>query len=175
MTENTDHFERLGLPRRFSVDLAEIEANYLDRSRTLHPDFHTLSSADDQRQSLTQTAALNEAYLALKDPFRRAEYLVTLLSGPTGQQEKSLDQAFLMEMMDYRERIEEAQANGLGLQALQRDLTDRRSEIGQHIAEHFAQAEADPDDARWPHLVAVRRLLNAAKTMQSLLRDLREV
>jgi len=175
MNDSIDHFERLGLPRRFSVDLAEVEVNYLDRSRTHHPDFHTLAGVDDQHQSLKQTAALNEAYLALKDPFRRAEYLVTLLGGPTGQREKNLDQAFLMEMMDYRERIEESRSNGVGLLALERELTERRNEVGNQIAEHFQLVETDVDDARWPHLVAIRRFLNAAKTMQSLLRDLREI
>ena len=32
------HFERLGLPRRFRLDPAELERNYLARSRTVHPD-----------------------------------------------------------------------------------------------------------------------------------------
>jgi hypothetical protein len=35
-----------------------------------------------------------------------------LSGGPTAQQEKTLDQAFLTEMMEVRERIEEAEAAG---------------------------------------------------------------
>jgi len=175
MTEPKDHFERLGLLRRFSVDLPLVEANYLERSRSVHPDFHALGTEAEQRESLEQTAALNEAYLALKDPFRRAEYLLRIYGGPTGQQQKNLDQAFLMEMMDYRERIEESRPSGLGEREIESELNGRLDEIRQTIAEHFRQLEFGPDDARHPHLVAIRGSLNAAKTLQSLLRDLREV
>ena len=34
----TDYFELLGLPRRFAVDLAELERRYLELSREVHPD-----------------------------------------------------------------------------------------------------------------------------------------
>src|SRR5262245_5530291 len=124
-----DHFERLGLPRRFSVDMDAIEREYLARSRALHPDFHQLGTGGEQRASLELTAALNEANLTLRDPIRRAEYLLTLYGGPTGMQEKSLDQMFLMEMMDVREQLEEAKSskNEEKLMALEADLTMRNA------------------------------------------------
>lgn len=171
----TDYFERLGLPRRFSVDPDAVEREYLARSRELHPDFHQTGAAAEQRASLELTAALNEAYVTLRDPFRRADYLLRLLGGPTAQQEKNLDQAFLMEMMDLRERIEEARASRQGLDAIEADLTDRLAGIANQLAARFVLIEGQPDSApaRADELVRVRRLLNAAKTMQSLLRDLR--
>jgi molecular chaperone HscB len=160
------HFERLGLPRRFSVDAATVEREYLARSRAVHPDFHTLADASQQAASLEQTAALNEAYLTLKDPFRRADYLVRLLGGPSPQEEKSLDQAFLMEMMDFRERIEEASGNRDTLTGLEQELADRLAAIVAELDKLFTVDS--------PDLVAVRKRLNAAKTLQSLLRDLRD-
>ena len=60
--EALSHFERLGLPRRFSLDPAQVEGNYLARSRELHPDYHHLGSTAQQRLSLEMSAALNEAY-----------------------------------------------------------------------------------------------------------------
>jgi molecular chaperone HscB len=104
----TDHFERLGLPRRFSLDPAVLEAAYLERSRAVHPDFHHGASGGEQAASETLTAAVNEAYAALKDPFRRADHLLALLGGPTATEVKDLPPAFLMEMMDLREEIERA-------------------------------------------------------------------
>ena len=79
------HFERLGLPRRFALDGAEVERAYLARSRSLHPDFHALGSEAERRASEELSSALNEAYSILRDPFRRADYL-----GPT---DVPLDQA----------------------------------------------------------------------------------
>jgi molecular chaperone HscB len=171
----TDYFERLGLPRRFSVDAAAVEREYLSRSRELHPDFHHGGTAAQQRASLELTAALNEAYVTLRDPFRRAEYLLRLLGGPTAQQEKNLDQAFLMEMLDLREQIEEAKGAKQGLDTIEVDLTERLGSLADAIATHFARVEGLPenDPKRTAELVQVRRLLNTAKTVQSLLRDLR--
>lgn len=173
-----DHFERLGLPGRFSVDPAAVERAYLARSRDVHPDFHGLGTPAEQRASLEQTAALNEAYLALKDPFRRAEYLVGLLGGPTAQEEKALDQAFLMGMMDLRERIEEA-GTGRGpgqaeREAIRDELKAKDDAHLATVAAGFDRLEALPADHpdRAQHLVGIRRSLNALKTVRSLLREL---
>lgn len=169
------HFERLGLPRRFSVDASHIEREYLARSRAVHPDFHHLGTAAEQRESLESTAALNEAYLTLKDTFRRAEYLLGLFGGPTAQKEKNLDQAFLMEMMEYRERIEEAKAANGNLDAIEGELVGRLDALNGEVAARFRKLEESPLDtpAARTESTAIRRLLNAAKTLQSLLRDLR--
>src|SRR5262245_42660667 len=99
---DSTHFERLGLPRRFALDPAELERNYLARSREVHPDH-----AGNDRASLEASAALNEAYTILRDPFRRADYLLTLEGGPTAAEQKQAAPEFLEEMLDLRMRIEE--------------------------------------------------------------------
>ena len=171
-----DHFERLGLPRRFSVDPAAVEREYLARSRQVHPDFHHLGSGADQRASLEQSAALNEAYLTVKDPYRRAEYLLALHGGPSAREEKNLDQAFLAEMLDLRERIEEAKASAdsAALAALEAELTAMRADRMREIAEQFDRYDGLSLDhaERPPLLLEIRRGLNAVKTVQSLLRDI---
>src|SRR3954451_16054544 len=96
------HFERLGLPRRLFFDASELEANYLARSREVHPDF-----TGNDPASLHASAALNEAYTTLRDPFRRAEYLLNLEGGPSATEVKRMPAAFLEEMLDLRMRIEE--------------------------------------------------------------------
>jgi molecular chaperone HscB len=173
----TDYFERLGLPRRFSVDAAVIEREYLARSRSVHPDFHQLGSAAEQRASLELTAALNEAYLTLKDPYRRAEYLLGLLGGPTAQQEKNHDQAFLMEMMEFRERIEAAKGStpcSADLDRVRAELEEIDADRMATVADEFGRLEGLSPEApkRLSHLLGVRRSLNALKTVRSLLREL---
>lgn len=175
----SDHFERLGLPRRFSVDPAAVERAYLARSRAVHPDFHHLGSAAEQRASIELTAALNEAYIAVKDPYRRAEYLLSLLGGPSAREEKNLDQAFLAAMLDLRERIEEAKASAdpAALAAIEGELTGMRDERMRAIAGQFDRYDGLPLDHpdRATILADIRRGLNAVKTVQSLLRDIEPV
>lgn len=162
-----NHFERLGLPRRFSVDAEALETAYLAKSREAHPDFFALGTAAEQDASLRDTASVNEAYLVLKDPFRRADYLLTLLGGPTAAQQKDMPQMFLMEMMDLREQIETVTRSGNATQlaALESDLGKRLSASFTTVGKLF---ETEPVP-----LVAIRRELNAAKVVKGLLRDLR--
>src|SRR5438874_10466984 len=96
------HFERLGLPRRFRLDPAALERNYLAASREVHPDF-----TGNDPASLQMAAALNEAYATLRDPFRRAEYLLTVEGGPSAGEVKQMPAEFLEEMLELRMRIEE--------------------------------------------------------------------
>src|SRR5437763_8351383 len=104
---NQDHFARLGLPRRFALDLREIERQYLARSRELHPDFHQLGSSAEQAASLDLSARLNEANAVLRDPFKRAEYLLAMEGGPSAADQKEMPDAFLEEVLELRMEIEE--------------------------------------------------------------------
>jgi molecular chaperone HscB len=169
------HFERLGLPVRFGVDPAEIERNYLARSRALHPDFHGQASDAEQRASLELTAALNEAYAVLRDPFRRAEYLLSLHGGPSASEVKEMAPAFLEEMLELRMEIEELRETG-GADSPERlemetRLNRRNAALLDELTRHFVRLEKTAEGK--PILLDVRRTLNAARYIQGLLRDLR--
>jgi molecular chaperone HscB len=171
------HFELLGLPRRYDLDPAEVEANYLRQSRQIHPDYHQLATSAEQRASLELTAALNEAYAVLRDPFRRAEYLLALEGGPTAAEHKELPHGFLEETLETRMEIEEARANDDAAakshmeQALRQRLDGRFREVADRFRALEATKQGDPN--RPTALREVRALLNTAKYLQGLLRDLR--
>jgi len=162
MTPSPTHYERLGLPGRFSVDLAELERAYLERSREVHPDYRVASGVHDE----TASAALNEAYITLRDPFRRAEYLLTLDHGDATPAAVPQSPAFLMRAMELRERLDESRGDDDALWALD-------AEVGALIdAEHAAVARlfAEPT----PDFGAIRNHLNAWKTLSSLRRGIRD-
>jgi molecular chaperone HscB len=173
------HFERLGLPRRYDLDAAQAERNYLARSRELHPDYHQLAPGAEQRASMELTAALNEAYATLRHPFRRAEYLLALEGGPSAAEHKEMAPAFLEEMLELRMEIEELRESGgrdsPARAAMERQLTERSGRLVNELRGLFGRLEALPpgDPGRRPLLVQVRQVLNAAKYVEGLLRDLR--
>jgi molecular chaperone HscB len=178
MAEPT-YFELLGLPRGFALDTAEVEKTYLQRSREVHPDFHQLGTASEQRASLEMTAALNQAYSTLRDPFRRAEYLLALEGGPSATEYREMTAQFLEEMLELRMQIEELRRAGEEaspeLDALEQQLQQRRERLIGDVTRRFAEGEALPaaDPKRQVLLRQVRELLNAARYLQGLLRDLR--
>jgi molecular chaperone HscB len=170
-----DHFDRLGMPRRFALDPAAVERAYVARSRAVHPDYHLSGPSADLAASLELSAALNEAYNTLRDPFTRAEYLLTLEGGPTAAEHKQMPPAFLAEMLELREQVEEARAGCPDDAAVLADDFGRRYDgllaaIGERFAEFERLSAGDP--ARPRLLAEVRGLLNAAKFVRGLNRDL---
>jgi molecular chaperone HscB len=162
-----DHFERLGLPRTFLVDAAALEKNYLERSRLVHPD-HT----GNDPGSLEASAALNEAYAVVRDPRRRAEYLLSLAGGPSPASVSQPPAEFLEEMLELRMAIEEAKPNTASRAELERSLVARRGRLLDEAGKQLESLDAAAD--RWAALTAIRQTLNATKFINGLLRDLNE-
>src|SRR5438552_12225767 len=169
-----DFFQRLGLPRRFSVDADELERAYLARSRAVHPDYHLAASASELAASLELAAALNEAYNTLRDPFARAEYLLALVGGPGASEDKQMPAAFLAEMLEAREEIERARGNPAEVARLDAEFTRRYNQLLAEVAECFAEYAKYPagPPTRGAILLMIRSRLNAAKYVRGLIRDL---
>jgi len=171
---NDDSFDRLGLPRRFVLDVGVLERAYLARSRAVHPDFHLAGSSADLDASLELSAAVNEAYNTLRDPFARAEHLLALEGGPTASEHKQLPPGFLAEMLEAREEIEQARGKPAESERLGQVFTTRFDGLLSEVAGLFQRLEALPPDAaeRANLRLRVRGLLNAAKYVRGLIRDL---
>src|SRR5262249_1545720 len=154
--------------------LREVERQYLARSRAVHPDFHQLGGTSEQHASLDATARLNEAYAALRDPFRRAEYLLQLEGGPAASEQKEMPPDFLAEVLELRMAIEELPEteppDSLPRKDMEHRLEQRREMMLQEVENDFA---ALTPSNRTEALIPIRRRLNAIKYIQGLLRDLR--
>src|SRR6266404_8033454 len=74
-----DYFSVFGLPRGYHLDVAALEARYRELTRKLHPDRFAKADPRERRASLGRSVQLNEAWRTLKDPIKRAEYLLRLL------------------------------------------------------------------------------------------------
>jgi molecular chaperone HscB len=170
-----DFFERLGLPRRFSIDANELERAYLARSRAIHPDYHREGSDADRTASLELAADVNEAYTVLGEPHARAEYLLKLEGGPGASEQKQMPPAFLAEMLEARERIEEARVGCPDdASALAAEFDKRYDDLLAEVASLFDRLAHVPvgDAGRQAVLAQIRGLLNSAKYVRGLIRDL---
>lgn len=105
-----DHFQRLGMMPGFEVDLSELERHYFGFQRRLHPDRFAGKSAKEKLLSQQQAMALNEAYETLKDPLKRAVYLLKLKGRKADEADGATisDPKLLMEQMEAREALMEA-------------------------------------------------------------------
>jgi molecular chaperone HscB len=69
----TDFFSVFGLERRLAIDVASLQRHFYELSRRWHPDFHQAAPADEQARALDESARVNAAYRALRDPLARVE------------------------------------------------------------------------------------------------------
>jgi len=112
-----DHFAVLGMPRRFDLDLAEVEARYKELSRKFHPDRFARADPRARAASLQRTVQLNEAWRALKDPVRRAESLLALAGVPVPSEvasdgDRAVAPELLMDIFELRAELGEARLEG---------------------------------------------------------------
>ena len=104
-----NYFEMFGLPVGFIVDSSALATHYREQQREVHPDRFTHGSAQEQRQSLQQATLVNEAYETLKDPLKRAQYLLQLHGIDMNvSQETTRDTGFLMQQLEMREALANA-------------------------------------------------------------------
>ena len=121
MNLQSNDFEIFGLSPQFAVDRAALDARWKDLQREAHPDRFATADAQAQRQAMQWSVRINEAYQRLKDPLKRAAYLCELHGAPIqAENNTAMPTAFLMQQMQWREDLEEAE----GLDDLERMADD---------------------------------------------------
>ncbi len=63
-------------PRAFDVNALDLETKFKSLQKRLHPDRYFFMSQQEQLHSAEHASAVNIAYQTLKDPLKRAKYLV---------------------------------------------------------------------------------------------------
>jgi molecular chaperone HscB len=103
------HFDVFGLPARHALDAAALEKRHRELALEHHPDRHQGGDARERRLAVERTTALNDAYRVLKDPARRAFYLLALAGVDLDRADaggpKDMPLEFLEEVMDLREQL----------------------------------------------------------------------
>ena len=104
------YFELFQLPVHFSVDLSHLENNYFELQQRFHPDRFAGRAESEKLLAVKQSSIVNDAYAILKNPLKRAEYILKLqdiLVNHDSRDAHSPSPMLLMEMMELRERLAE--------------------------------------------------------------------
>ena len=144
MNIDADDFTLLGLPRRFALERAQLDAAWKALQAKVHPDRFAAEGGASQRLAMQWAVRVNEAHARLKNPLQRAGYLCELHGAPIGAESNTaMPAAFLMHQMQWREALDEAR-DAAAVEALNDEVLDYRRAA-------LAELERTLDERRdWP-------------------------
>ncbi|KAG0207438.1 hypothetical protein BGX28_001319 [Mortierella sp. GBA30] len=93
----------------FDVDVKDLRIKFFKIQQLIHPDSYSQNTNGDQIYAQQQSSLANKAYSTLKEPLSRANYILELLGAPIHETESLNEPELLMEVMEARELLEDAQ------------------------------------------------------------------
>lgn len=171
-------YEFFGLKRKLTVDNNALQKRFYELSRQWHPDRFSRKSAEEQTQALEATAILNDGYRTLRDPVKRAEYLLTEEGFPIGEQRsRDVPPELLEEVFELNMMLEELKSGEESarpqLEAAKQNFAQLRIGIDGELETLFAKydaAESESETAKQA-LHAIRGVLNRRRYIENLIRD----
>ncbi|MBE2249650.1 MAG: Fe-S protein assembly co-chaperone HscB [Myxococcus sp.] len=104
------HFDVFGLTPALELDVKALEQQLRALSLEFHPDRFAQADARTRLAALEKTTALNDAFKVLRDPVKRAFYVLKLkgvdLDSEASAAQVKMPLSFLEEVMERRERLE---------------------------------------------------------------------
>ena len=157
MASLTDsHFDLFHLPAQFALDTQALDDAYRTVQAQVHPDRFAAAGDAQKRIAMQWATRTNEAYQTLRDPLKRATYLLLLRGIDVGAENNTaMEPAFLMQQMEWRERIEDAAA-AKNIDELDALLTELRDEERVRFTKLAALLDSSSDQAASE---AVRQLM----------------
>ena len=169
----SDYYALLGVPRGLNVSLDELQTRYYALSRQLHPDRFMQKPEAERQRALDMSSALNDAYRTLKDPIKRAQYLLSQEGFDIGEQRsKDVPPELLEEVFELNMALEEMRSGDDSarpqLEQAEKNFSGMLAASDQELAALFAKYdEANSRDV----LAQIRNVLNRRKYILNLVSE----
>ena len=193
LPRDADYFAFFGLPRKLTIDLADLEQRFHSLSWKLHPDNFVRASEDERQLSLDRSSQLNDAYRTLQNPVARVEYLLGLAGmRKEGQKKQQAPPELLEEVFELNESLDELRAareSGGGaaamaglrtkLEAAQHKfeslLVDVDKELSRVSSEWDRELDSGADDAAKKKIMErMNEILNRRSYIRNLVNGVRQ-
>ncbi|KAF0852602.1 mitochondrial iron-sulfur cluster biosynthesis Jac1 (co-chaperone HscB) [Andalucia godoyi] len=180
-----DYFSLFSIPQTLKINVPELDKTFKRMQRLLHPDKHTAAAAGggsrgggghssaETKTSQTNlenanqaSSFVNEAYGALRDPVSRMHYLL-MINGSAVSEEtmgRSLDQDFLMEMMDCMENAAVSRVGSAEFHELQNSVEFQIEELYVNCAEAVEVRD-------WPKAQSLAMKINYWNRVRTILEE----
>ena len=170
-----NYFDLFSIPRGFEVDMQVLNARYRELQSAYHPDRYVNAESRERRLAVQASAWVNEAYETVRDPTRRARYLLELEGQMfNDERDTTFDSDFLMRQITFRESLEgvgSASNPLVELDLLMEELRRERSQLYAHFQSAYEAGEFDEAKRTVLQMNFFARLIAEAGDMAEGLED----
>lgn len=168
-----EYYELFGIPRGLNLSIEDLQKRYYDLSRQLHPDRFMRKPEAERQRALDMSSALNDAYRTLKDPIKRAQYLLALEGFEIGEQRsKDVPPELLEEVFELNMALEEMRSGDDSarpqLEQAEKNFTSMLMDADAQLQSLFEQYDAGHSRET---LTQIRNALNRRKYIQNLVSE----
>ncbi len=166
----SDYYTLLGLDRKLKLNTSDLQHRFYELSRQLHPDRFMRKSEAERQFSLDASSILNDAYRTLKDPVKRAQYVLSQEGFEIGEQRsKDVPPELLEEVFELMRSGDDSARPQL--ESAKNNFTKMLSEADHQLEAQFAKYDESGDRET---LTKIRGTLNRRKYIQNLLDEVHE-
>ncbi len=172
----SDSYEIFGIPKSLNLSLDDLQKRFYELSRQLHPDRFMQKPEAERQRALDMSSALNDAYRTLKDPIKRAQYLLSLEGFDIGEQRsKDVPPELLEEVFELNMALEEMRGGDDSarpqLEAAEKNFGKMLAASDEELAALFVKYDgAESRDV----LTQVRNVLNRRKYISNLVTEVQK-
>nr|VDC85447.1 unnamed protein product [Brassica oleracea] len=140
--DSVDYFQIFGLEKKYELEGGSLEGKYKDWQKKLHPDLVHNKSQKERDYAADQSAKVTEACRTLTKRLSRAMYIMKLNDKNVNEEETVTDPTLLMEMMELREAIAEAD-DSKELNQIQSQVQENLKQWSDSFADNFESQRFD--------------------------------
>jgi len=171
-------YEFFGIDRKLDLDESALQKRFYELSREWHPDRFSRKGAEESARAMENTAIINDGYRTLRDPVKRAEYLLTEEGFPIGEQRsKDVPPELLEEVFELNMALEEMRGGDESarpqLEEARGKFVAMREEIEGQMKSLFSKYDASESESETAKqaLHEIRGVLNKRRYIENLIRD----
>src|SRR3954454_19261952 len=145
-------YDFFGIERKLDLDESDLQKRFYQLSREWHPDRFSRKGPEESARAMENTAVINDGYRTLRDPVKRAEYLLTEEGFPIGEQRsKDVPPELLEEVFELNMALEEMRGGDESarpqLEEAKGKFMSMRTEIDSQLKSLFATYDASESES----------------------------
>jgi len=171
---NANFFEYFDQPIEFLMDTDALHAAQIALQGQLHPDRFVNASDQEKRLSVQKASMVNEAYETLKEPVKRAHYLLELAGIEKNDNQTTNDSSFLMEQISFREEMGECRTNADPLDCVDHvsaKLNLRAKEFSEEFEQQYQTQNYITAQETARKMMFVKKILDQLSDLQTEIED----